>query len=60
MRARHRIELFKDSSKAWRFRIIARNGQIVAQSEGYRRRVDALSTARSLARWHWRSWPVTE
>jgi uncharacterized protein YegP (UPF0339 family) len=30
------------------FRIIAVNGQIIAQSEGYSRRVDALSTIWSI------------
>lgn len=32
------------------FRIVASNGQIVAQSEGYSRRVDALSTIWSIQR----------
>lgn len=30
------------------FRIVAINGQIIAQSEGYSRRVDALSTIWSI------------
>jgi uncharacterized protein YegP (UPF0339 family) len=32
----------------WFFRIRAMNGQIVAQSEGYSRRLDAVSTAHSI------------
>jgi uncharacterized protein YegP (UPF0339 family) len=34
----------------WYFRIKARNGQIVAQSEGYSRRIDAKQTALHLKR----------
>lgn len=30
----------------WYFRIRARNGEIIAQSEGYSRRLDAMSTIR--------------
>lgn len=29
----------------WYFRIVARNGETVAQSEGYSRRIDAMDTA---------------
>jgi uncharacterized protein YegP (UPF0339 family) len=32
----------------WFFRVVARNGQIVAQSEAYSRRIDAMQTAHSL------------
>ena len=32
----------------WHFRIVAKNGQIVAQSEQYSRRLDAVATAESL------------
>lgn len=37
----------KDSS--WRFRVVADNGEIVSTSEGYKRRVDAISTAEKIA-----------
>jgi uncharacterized protein YegP (UPF0339 family) len=37
--------LFKDAKGEWRFRIIADNGEQLAASEGYRRRVDAQKTA---------------
>jgi len=33
----------------YRFRIKARNGEIVCQSEGYRNKADAIDTARLLA-----------
>jgi uncharacterized protein YegP (UPF0339 family) len=32
----------------WYFRIIALNGETVAQSEGYSRRIDCIETAHSL------------
>lgn len=32
----------------WYFRIRAENGQIVAQSEAYSRKIDAMSTAQSI------------
>jgi uncharacterized protein YegP (UPF0339 family) len=32
----------------WYFRIRAKNGEIVAQSEGYSRRIDAMDTAHHL------------
>ena len=30
-----RFEVFKDRKKQWRFRLRARNGKIIAQSEAY-------------------------
>ena len=30
-----RYEIYKDAAKEWRFRLIAKNGQIIAASEGY-------------------------
>lgn len=30
------IEIFKDKKKEFRFRVKARNGKIIAQSEGYK------------------------
>lgn len=32
-----KIEYFKDKKKEWRFRIKAKNGKILASSEGYKR-----------------------
>lgn len=47
-----RIELFPRRNvlgkKRWYFRIRAENGKIVAQSEAYSRRADALATAQSV------------
>lgn len=43
-----RFELFKDSAGEWRFRLIARNGETVAQSEGYKRKIDAQNTINSI------------
>jgi uncharacterized protein YegP (UPF0339 family) len=34
--------------KRWYFRVVAENGQTIAQSEGYKRRADAVSTAFSM------------
>jgi uncharacterized protein YegP (UPF0339 family) len=44
------IELYKSQTDGqYRFRIKSRNGQIVAQSEGYVQRKSALKTAQTLA-----------
>lgn len=47
-----KIEIFSRRNligkKRWFFRARAMNGNIIAQSEGYSRRVDAISTAHSL------------
>ena len=42
----HRRNLL--GKKRWYFRIRAENGQIVAQSEAYSRRIDAMGTAQSV------------
>ena len=36
--------LYKDTDRKWRFRFVAKNNKIVAQSEGYTRLVDCLKT----------------
>lgn len=47
-----RIELFKRKlplmRPTWYFRIRSVNGQIVAQSQGYSRRIDAMDSAHHL------------
>ena len=47
-----RFELFHRRNllgmKRWYFRIRSSNGQIVAQSEAYSRRVDAMNTVQSI------------
>jgi uncharacterized protein YegP (UPF0339 family) len=35
------IEIFKDCEKQFRFRIKARNGKVIAQSEGYKAKRNA-------------------
>jgi len=45
----NRFEVFKGKGKQkWRFRIICGNGQILAHSEGYSRRENALGAIRSI------------
>ncbi len=40
-------EVYKDNKKEWRWRIIARNGDIIAAScEGYKNKVDAEKNLR--------------
>lgn len=44
-----KIELFRSlKTRKWHFRIRAKNGRIVAQSEAYNRRASAEKTARVL------------
>ena len=39
-------QVYKDAQKQWRWRLVAANGNIVADSgEGYRRRADAVHMA---------------
>lgn len=43
------FEVFKsDHNQQWYWRIVAANGQKVAQSEGYHNKQDALATIRSV------------
>ena len=45
------IEIFSRRTlrgKRWYFRIKATNGEIIAQSEGYHNKVDAISTAQTM------------
>ena len=37
-----RFEVFKDRKKQWRFRLRARNGKIIAQSEAYASKRNAI------------------
>lgn len=46
-----KIEVFSRRGlrgKRWYFRVRAGNGEIVAQSEGYSRRIDAIGTVHAL------------
>lgn len=48
-----RIEVFARRTlrgRRWFFRMIAKNGKIVAQSEGYHNRIDALETIKTIKR----------
>lgn len=47
-RSNGKIELYKDSKKEWRWRVIANNGRTLAvSSEGYKRLMDAKRCAQS-------------
>lgn len=48
----YRIEVF-NSNGYWYFHILARNGKIVAPSEGYSRRGSALKTASQIGGGRW-------
>lgn len=47
-----KIETFKRKrllgNPLWYFRVVANNGEIIAQSESYSRRIDCVETAHSL------------
>ena len=42
------VEIFKDKSGEWRFRVRAKNKKIIAASEGYKRRGSAVNGVVSL------------
>ena len=42
------FEVFKDRKKQWRFRLRARNGKIIAASEGYISRRNAILGIKSI------------
>jgi len=44
MKTKLRIKLFKSKGQ-WFFRVVANNGRIVAQSEGYKQRQSCTNTA---------------
>lgn len=41
-----KITIFKDVRGLWRFRILAGNNKIIAQSEGYKTRQSVVKTAK--------------
>ena len=45
-----KIEVFKGHNKEWFFRLVARNGRKIAQSEGYKQRAHAIKTAKRIKR----------
>jgi uncharacterized protein YegP (UPF0339 family) len=55
-----KIEVYQDRAELWRWRLVAANGRIVADSgEGYSRRRDALRAVRTFRGLAWRA-PVVE
>ena len=51
----YRFEVYADIGKGWRFRLVAANGEVVAQGESYTRRADALRAVRRLKSEVWRA-----
>ena len=45
------LEFYKDNKGLYRFKLLARNGEAVAQSEGYEKKASALGAAKKLAEW---------
>lgn len=45
-----RAEVFEDEAGAWRFRVTGKNGEIVATSEAYASKSNALRGVRALRR----------
>lgn len=43
-----RVEYFKDKKGKWRFRIVAVNNEVVAQSQGYKHKRDAVDIAKRI------------
>ncbi len=41
-----KYEIYKDRRGEWRWRLRARNGEVIASGEGYRRRVDCVHSIR--------------
>ncbi|GAH52317.1 unnamed protein product [marine sediment metagenome] len=46
----YKFEIFKDKKDEFRFRMVAPNGQIIANSEGYTRKESCLDTIDSIQR----------
>ncbi len=46
----YKFEIFKDKKDEFRFRMVAPNGQIIANSEGYTRKENCLDTIESIRR----------
>ena len=45
----HRLKLYKDRQGFWRWRLLSRNGRIVANcGEGYWRKIDCLRIAEAI------------
>jgi len=46
----YKFEIFKDKKDEFRFRMVAPNGQIIANSEGYTQKQSCLDTIDSIQR----------
>jgi uncharacterized protein YegP (UPF0339 family) len=44
----NQYEVFKGNDKQWYWRLVAKNNKIVAQSEGYKRRSQAIKAAQRM------------
>jgi uncharacterized protein YegP (UPF0339 family) len=45
-----KVVVFRSNTDSqWRFRVVGDNGEVLSQSEGYKRRIDAISTAEKIA-----------
>jgi len=45
---RYKFKVFRDAKGEYRFNMIAPNGRIILASEGYKRKVDAINTIRTI------------
>lgn len=43
-----KFDLFKDAAGEWRWNLLAKNGRVVATSEGYKTRAGAVKGARAV------------
>lgn len=44
----YKFKVFKDSKEEYRFRLVASNGEIVAQSEGYKAKASCIDTINAI------------
>lgn len=44
----NQYQIFKGADKQWYWRLVAKNGEIVAQSEGYTRATSAIKAAKKM------------
>lgn len=45
---KQKYELYRGANRDWYWRFVAGNGEIVAQGEGYRRKIDAVKAIKLL------------
>lgn len=44
-----KVQIYQDEEAGWRFRVVAGNGEIIAQGESHTTEADALRAARTVA-----------